>query len=172
MLNNVRNSATPARRPRGRPGRRPDAVSLLKSDHRQVKTWFRDFERAGTRSRKSQLAQRICNALKVHTRIEEEIFYPAFLAAGIDVAMHHEAEVEHDTAKELILAIESFGPEHEYFEARIKVLSELIDHHVKEEEQRDGLFAKARAAGLDLKLLGDQLRQRKHELEGDAPGGS
>ncbi len=165
--NTVTSSGTDRRRTRGRPGRRPDAVSLLKSDHKQVKAWFREFERGGSRSRKNQLAQRICNTLKVHTRIEEEIFYPAFLAAGIDLAMHHEAEVEHDTAKELISAIESFGPEHEYFEARMKVLAELIAHHIKEEEQRDGMFAKARAGGLDLKQLGEQLRQRRNELEGD-----
>lgn len=158
---------TALRRTRRRPGRRPDAVSLLKADHRQVKAWFRDFERA-TRGRRKQLARRICQALKIHTRIEEEVFYPAFLAAGIDLALHHEAEVEHDMAKELISAIESFGPEHEYFEARVRVLSELIDHHVKEEEQRGGMFAKARSGGLDLKQLGEQLRLRKRELEGDA----
>jgi len=149
--------------------RRKDAIALLKADHRQVEAWFKEFEKTNSQAKRTKLAQRICGALKIHTRIEEEIFYPAFLAAGIDKDMHHEAEVEHDAAKELIAAIEDFGPEDEYFEARAKVLSEMIKHHVKEEEQRGGMFAKARAAKLDLKQLGERMKQRKQELEGDGP---
>ena len=73
----------------------PDAVSLLKSDHRQVKEWFQEFEEACSPNVKQKLATNICNALTVHAQIEEEIFYPAFLKATKDKDIHHEAEVEH-----------------------------------------------------------------------------
>ena len=82
--------------------------------------------------------------------------------------MHHEAEVEHDGAKRLIAEIEAFGPEDEYFDAKVKVLSEMIKHHVKEEEQRGGMFAKARESDMDLEALGEQIESRKAELQGGA----
>ncbi|MEJ1962511.1 MAG: hemerythrin domain-containing protein [Gammaproteobacteria bacterium] len=87
----------------------PDAVALLKADHRQVEGWFEEFERTRSSRRKQELAGKICKALKVHTQIEEEIFYPAFLEATEDRDMHHEAEVEHDGAKQLIAQIEASG---------------------------------------------------------------
>ena len=131
-----------------------DAIALLKADHRQVEKWFAAFKKARAASRKKTLAEQICNALKVHTTIEEEIFYPAFLAATKDEETHHEAEVEHDGAKKLIAEIESGGPEDEYFDARVTVLSEMIKHHVKEEEQPGGMFAEARKSDMDLDALG------------------
>src|ERR1700704_3119194 len=100
-----------------------DAIALLKADHRQVEEWFEQFESTRSDDRKQKLAQKVCQALKVHTQIEEEIFYPAFLAATEDQDTHHEAEVEHDGAKKLIAAIESAGPQDEYYDARMKVLS-------------------------------------------------
>ena len=115
-------------------------------------------------TKKRELAGKICTALKVHTTIEEEIFYPAFLEATEDKEMHHEAEVEHDGAKKLIAEIEASGPEDDYYDAKVKVLSEMIKHHVKEEEQRDGMFAEARQSDMDLKALGEQLATRKAEL--------
>jgi len=142
-----------------------DAISLLKSDHREVEGWFEQFEKARTEERKVELAEKICNALKVHTTIEEEIFYPAFLEATDDTDVHHEAEVEHEGAKKLIAAIEEAGPD-DYFDARLSVLSEMIKHHVNEEEMRDGMFAKARASEMDLERLGDQMMSRKKELMG------
>ena len=148
-----------------------DAIALLKADHRQVEEWFEQFESTRSSSRKSDLAQKICAALKTHTMIEEEIFYPAFLEATEEEDLHHEAEVEHDGAKKLIAVIEASGPDDDYFDARVTVLSEMIKHHVKEEEQRDGMFAKARAAGMDLNALGEQLAARKAEIEGEAGGG-
>jgi hemerythrin HHE cation binding domain-containing protein len=141
-----------------------DAIALLKADHRQVEGWFEEFESARADTKKKSLATNICQALKVHTTIEEEIFYPAFLEATEEEDIHHEAEVEHAGAKQLIAQIEAIGPDDEYYDAKVKVLSEMIKHHVKEEEQRDGMFAKARQSDMDLKALGESLSARKAEL--------
>jgi hemerythrin superfamily protein len=142
-----------------------DAITLLKADHRDVEGWFAQFKRTRSKARKEQLAGKICNALKVHTTIEEEIFYPAFLAATDKKDMHHEAEVEHAGAKKLIAEIEAAGPADDYYDARVKVLSEMIKHHVKEEEKPGGMFAEARKSDLDLDDIGDQMKQRKTELQ-------
>jgi len=142
-----------------------DAIALLKADHRQVEEWFGQFEKARTDDRKLELATDICNALKVHTTIEEEIFYPAFLEATEDKDMHHEAEVEHAGAKKLIAEIEASSPDDDYYDAKVKVLSEMIKHHVKEEEQPGGMFAEARKSDMDLDALGEQMAARKGELE-------
>ncbi len=141
-----------------------DAVNLLKADHRQVETWFAAFEKSRSDAKKESLAHQICQALTVHTQIEEEIFYPAFLQATDDKPMHHEAAIEHDGAKKLIAAIQASSPADDYYDAKVKVLSEMIKHHVKEEEQRDGMFAEAKKAKMDLLSLGQQLAQRKEEL--------
>ena len=144
--------------------RQQDAIALLKADHRQVEGWFEQFESTRSDAKKQKLGQQICQALKVHTEIEEEIFYPAFLEATQDEDTHHEAEVEHDGAKKLIAEIEASGPKDDFYDARMKVLSEYIKHHVKEEEQRGGMFAEARDSDLDLRALGEQLAARKSEL--------
>jgi len=148
-----------------------DAIALLKADHRQVEEWFEQFESTRSDDRKKKLAGQICQALEVHTQIEAEIFYPAFLEATEEEDIHHEAEVEHDSAKKLIAEIEGSGPDDEYYDAKVKVLSEMIKHHVNEEEQRGGMFAKARESDMDLKALGEQLAARKQELmsEGGTP---
>jgi len=145
-----------------------DAIALLKADHRQVEEWFEQFESTRSDDRKKKLAGQICQALEVHTQIEAEIFYPAFLEATEEEDIHHEAEVEHDSAKKLIAEIEDSGPDDEYYDAKVKVLSEMIKHHVNEEEQRGGMFAKARESDMDLKALGEQLAARKQELMGEA----
>jgi hemerythrin superfamily protein len=142
-----------------------DAIALLKADHRQVEQWFEQFEKTRADERKLELATKICAALTVHATIEEEIFYPAFLAATEDKDMHHEAEVEHEGAKNLIAQIEALSPDDDYYDARVKVLSEMIKHHVKEEEQPGGMFAEARDSDMDLEALGEQLAARKAELE-------
>jgi hypothetical protein len=147
-----------------------DAIGLLKADHRQVEEWFEEFASARSDAKKKTLATNICQALKVHTTIEEEIFYPAFLEATGEEDIHHEAEVEHDGAKKLIAAIEGMGPDDEYYDAKVKVLSEMIKHHVNEEEKRDGMFAKARQSDMDLKGLGESLSARKAELMGGETG--
>jgi hemerythrin superfamily protein len=154
---------------RGASQRQPDAIALLKADHRQVEEWFEQFEKARDDDRKQTLATQICTALKVHTMIEEEIFYPAFLAATEDLEIHHEAEVEHNGAKKLIAEIEGSSPDDEYFDAKVKVLSEMIKHHVKEEEQAEGMFAEARKSDMDLQSLGERLAARKAELMEEMP---
>ena len=145
--------------------RSQDAIALLKADHREVEQMFSQFEKARDDGRKQELATSICNALKVHTMIEEEIFYPAFLEATEDKDLHHEAEIEHDGAKQLIAKIEASSPDDDYFDSMVSVLSEMIKHHVKEEERAGGMFAEAKKSDMDLDALGEQLAQRKAELE-------
>jgi hemerythrin superfamily protein len=146
-----------------------DAVALLKADHKQVADWFEQFESARSEKDKQRLAQQICTALTVHATIEEEIFYPAFLDATGETDLHHEAEIEHQGAKNLIAEIEESSPEDEYFDAKVTVLAELIRHHVNEEEQRDGMFAKAKESDMDLDAVGEQLQTRKEELTDEKP---
>jgi len=142
----------------------PDAIKLLKDDHRQVEEWFEEFENTNSSSKKQKLATNICLALRVHTMIEEEVFYPACREAGVELDTMDEADVEHDGAKKLIEEIEASAPGEDHYDARVKVLSEMIKHHVKEEEQRGGMFAQAKEAELDLKELGVELKARKDEL--------
>jgi hemerythrin superfamily protein len=149
----------------GRGGKK-DAIALLKADHREVEELFEQFEKTDNAGKKQDLATKVCEALKVHTEIEEEIFYPAFLDATDDTDIHHEAEIEHEGAKRLIAEIEASGPDDEYFASKVKVLSEMIKHHVKEEEKAGGMFAEARGSDMDLEALGEQLATRKAELQG------
>jgi hemerythrin superfamily protein len=149
-------------------GKHADAIALLKADHRQVEAWFSQFEKSKSKQKKQQLADQICEALTVHTTIEEEIFYPAFIRATGDKDMHHEAVVEHAGAKELIAQIQSMSSGDDYFDAKVTVLSEMIKHHVKEEEQPGGMFAEAKKADMDLGVLGEQLLARKQQLQSNA----
>ena len=138
-----------------------DAIAMLKADHRKVEEIFEQFEKARSRDRKQALAEQACLELKVHTVIEEEIFYPA-CEGQIEEDLLKEAYVEHDSAKLLINEIEAGGPEDDFYDAKVKVLSEMIEHHVKEEEQRvEGMFSQAREAGLDMDALADAMRARK-----------
>jgi hemerythrin superfamily protein len=145
-----------------------DAISALKADHRQVEKWFKEFESARSMDKKQKLATQICGALRVHTAIEEEIFYPAFISATKDKDLHHEAIIEHAGAKNLIRQIEESSPSDDYFDSKVSVLSEMIKHHVKEEEQPGGMFAEAKASKMDLDALGGELLKRKEELSGEA----
>jgi len=138
-----------------------DAIALLKADHRKVEEIFAAFEAATSPAKKKRLAQQVCLELKVHTTIEEEIFYPA-CEGQIEEALLKEAYVEHDGAKVLINEIEAAEPEDDFYDAKVKVLSEEIEHHVEEEEKRiEGMFSQARAAGLDMDALADAMRARK-----------
>jgi len=141
-----------------------DAVALLKADHRKVEDLFAQFEAAKGAGRKKALAEQICMELTVHTKIEEDIFYPA-CAGKVEEDLLKEAYVEHDGAKVLIAEIEAGGPDDEFYAAKVKVLSEMIEHHVKEEEQRvEGMFSQARKAGLDMDALGEQMAAEKAQL--------
>lgn len=141
-----------------------DAIALLKNDHRTVEELFAEFEKASGAGRKQKLATQICLELSAHAKIEEEIFYPA-CEGKVEEDLLKEAYVEHDGAKLLISQILAGEPSDEFYDAKLTVLQEQIEHHVKEEEKRmEGLFAQARQAGLDMDELGDQLAARKQEL--------
>ena len=142
-----------------------DAIALLKQDHREVENLFAQFEKASGDGRKEKLATQICLELSVHAAIEEEIFYPA-CEGKVEEDLLKESYVEHDAAKLLIAEISAgAGEGDDFFDAKVKVLSEEIAHHVEEEEKRmEGLFAQARKAGLDMDALGEQLAARKQEL--------
>lgn len=142
-----------------------DALALLKEDHRKVEKLFEDYESAKGEGRKEKLARQISLELTIHTTIEEEIFYPA-CTGKIDEDLLKEAYVEHDAAKLLMAEIEAgSGQSDDFFDAKVQVLGEQIDHHVKEEEE--DLFPKVRKADIDLKALGEQLAERKNELMKD-----
>jgi hypothetical protein len=144
--------------------KKQDAIALLKADHRAVEELFAKFEKASGDGRKQSLAEEICLELSVHAQIEEEIFYPA-CEGKVDEDLLKESYVEHDGAKLLIAEIMSGGPSDEFYDAKVTVLQEEIEHHVEEEEKRmEGLFAQARKAGLDMDALGDELAARKMEL--------
>ena len=141
-----------------------DAVALLKADHRAVEELFGKFEKASGDGRKQSIAEEICLELSVHAQIEEEIFYPA-CEGKVDEDLLKESYVEHDGAKVLIAEIVAGGPSDEFYDAKVKVLQEEVEHHIQEEEKRlDGLFAQARKAGLDMDALGDDLATRKQQL--------
>ncbi|CAN7398377.1 hemerythrin domain-containing protein [Acidovorax sp. LjRoot117] len=149
--------------------RQKDVCDLLDADHKAVKKMFKDFDalteskaRSATQSR-LDLARQICMELTVHAQVEEEIFYPAVRNAIKETDLIAEAEVEHQTAKDLIAQIEAAETADEEFNAKVKVLGEYIDHHVKEE--RNEMFPKARAAKkLDLVAMRDEVEARKQEL--------
>jgi hypothetical protein len=142
-----------------------DAIALLKEDHHKVKKLFKDFESATGADRKERLARQICLELSVHSAIEEEIFYPA-CKGTVDEDLLKESYVEHDAAKVLIAEIESGeGESDEFFDSKVKVLQEEVEHHVEEEEKPgSGVFAQARKGKLDLDAIGEQLAARKKEL--------
>jgi hemerythrin superfamily protein len=142
----------------------------LKADHAEAKKLFRQFEKLKKNEDNDgmqEVAQAVCDALRIHAQIEEEIFYPALREVGNADDALDEADVEHSHVKELVEQIASSGPGDEHFEARVKVLSEYVDHHVQEEEST--IFSKARKADVDLAALGQQLESRKAELKGEEP---
>jgi hemerythrin superfamily protein len=141
-----------------------DAIALLKDDHRAVEALFAQFEKASGDGRKEKIAKQICLELSVHAQIEEEIFYPA-CEGKVEEDLLKEAYVEHDGAKMLIGQIMSGDPSDEFYDAKVTVLQEQIEHHVDEEEKRmEGMFAQARKAGLDMDALGAELASRKEAL--------
>ncbi|WP_377704812.1 hemerythrin domain-containing protein [Pseudoduganella sp. UC29_71] len=142
-----------------------DAISLLIEDHEHVKDLFEQFDTMTDRAvvSKKKLADEICNELTKHTIVEEEIFYPAVRGAGKEFEdMIDEAVVEHGSAKQLIAEIEAMDPGDDLYDAKVKVLSEMIEHHVQEEEGE--LFPKVRKSKLDLAALGEQMAERKEEI--------
>ena len=148
-----------------------DAIALLKDDHRKVEKLFEDYEKASGDGRKEKLAREICRELIVHAKIEEEIFYPA-CEGKVEEDLLKESYVEHDAAKVLIREIQDGGPDDEFYDSKVKVLKEEIEHHVEEEEKRmEGLFSQARKAGLDMDSLGEELADRKPKLMKETESG-
>jgi hemerythrin superfamily protein len=141
----------------------PLAVTLLKKDHREVEGWFDEYEQLEGDAEKLSLFKKIAIALKVHTRIEEEIFYPEE-RGEVEDDLLDEAYVEHDAAKKMIAEIEAMKPGDEFYDARVKVLGEYVKHHVREEEQPGGIFAQAKKGDEDLDAMGERLKLRKEEL--------
>lgn len=139
-----------------------DAIALLKADHATVSGLFADYEKTDSTKKKKALVAELCTELNVHTQIEEEIFYPAIKAALKDKLLVPEATVEHGGIKNLIAQIEGVEPDGAGYDAKVKVLSEYVKHHVKEEHTE--MFPKVKASSLDLVELGAQMAVRKAEL--------
>jgi len=139
-----------------------EAITLLRADHKLVSTLFEEYEKTRSNSKKKALVSQICTELSVHAQIEEEIFYPAVKQALKDKELIPEATVEHATLKDLIAQVEGVEPDGEMFDAKIKVMSEYVKHHVKEEQNE--IFPKAKHTNLNMVELGAQLAERKAEL--------
>jgi hemerythrin superfamily protein len=163
MATNAKTKLKRAGQRKSRSGSTPgSAIALLKQDHREVEGFFDEYEELDNNRAKSQLARKICNALKVHTEIEEEIFYPAARKATGDNDLLDEAVVEHAGAKHLISEIESMKVGDDLYDAKIRVLAEQIKHHVKEEEEE--LFPEIESSKMDTEAVGKQLADRKAKL--------
>lgn len=139
-----------------------DATALLKADHKLVASLFADYEITNSNNKKKQIVEQICKELSIHAQVEEEIFYPAVQKALKDHELVPEATVEHATLKELIAQVKDVEPDGDMFDAKIKVLSEYVKHHVKEEEGE--MFPEAKNTKLNLVELGAQMIHRKAEL--------
>jgi hemerythrin superfamily protein len=139
-----------------------EATSMLRADHKRVSELFEQYQATRSSAKKKRLVAEICTELTVHAQVEEEIFYPAVKAALKDKVLVPEATVEHASLKALIAQVEGIEPDGEMFDAKIKVLSEFVKHHVKEEQGE--MFPKAKTSKLDLKALGAQMAARKAEL--------
>ena len=150
---------TPARKAAAKP---QDAIAMLRADHKNVSALFEQFEKSRSPAKKKSLVQQICLELTVHAQIEEEIFYPAVQQALRDKELVPEARVEHASLKALIAQVEGVEPEGEMYDARVKVMSEYVKHHVKEEQNE--MFPKVKTSRLDLAALGAQMDARKQEL--------
>lgn len=144
------------------PQKTKEAISLLRADHKLVNDLFEEYEKTRSVAKKKSLVKQICTELTIHAQIEEEIFYPAAKKALRDKELIPEATVEHATLKDLIAQVEGVEPDGEMYDAKIKVLSEYVKHHVKEEQNE--IFPKVKASNLDLVELGAQLTERKEEL--------
>ena len=147
---------------RARTARPKDAIAMLKEDHKKVAGLFEDFEKARSAAVKKRLVQTICQELTVHTRLEEEIFYPAVKAALKDKALVPEARVEHNAVKDLIAQVQDQEPGGEDYDAKVKVMGEFVKHHVKEEQNE--MFPKARKTQLDMVELGQRMAELKQQL--------
>ncbi|SDO69858.1 Hemerythrin HHE cation binding domain-containing protein [Rhodoferax sp. OV413] len=139
-----------------------EATAMLRADHKRVSELFAEYDKARSDTKKKDLVSTICTELSVHAQVEEEIFYPAVKRALRDKELVPEATVEHATLKDLIAQVDGITPDGEMFDAKVKVLSEYVKHHVKEEQTE--MFPKAKKTNLDMLALGAQMASRKSEL--------
>lgn len=141
-----------------------DAISLLIADHDKVKSLFKEFESLGDRAvvSKKKIAEQICTELTIHAEVEEQIFYPAIRIPLKNDDLLDEAVVEHASAKDLIEQIQSMNPDDELYDAKVKVLSEQIEHHIEEEE--GDMFPEVRKGKIDLVELGEKMESFKNDL--------
>jgi len=157
---------TTARKSTAPRSRTPDAVKLLTADHKEVHALFEKYKKLSSADapteEREQLAQQICDMVTVHATIEEEILYPAARQAGVESDLLDEADVEHECAKDLIAQIQSMSADDGLYDAKVVVLGEYIDHHVKEEQ--DEIFPACKKAKMDLEGLGAELAERKSAL--------
>jgi hemerythrin superfamily protein len=141
-----------------------NAFDVLEEDHREVEEWFDEYDelKDSDEDRRAELAEKICLALKVHAQIEEEIFYPRAREAAKDDDLIDEAIVEHATVKNMIAEIEEMDVGEELYDAKIRVLGEMVKRHIREEEEE--LFPELQSAKMDLDAVGKELAERKEEL--------
>ena len=141
-----------------------DAIAMLTADHAKVKALFEQFEGLSDRSKvsKKKIADQICMELTIHAETEEQVFYPAVREPIKDDDLMDEAVVEHASAKELIAQILEMDPGDDLYDAKVKVLSEQIEHHVKEEEEE--MFPKVRKSKVDLVALAAEMEAFKASL--------
>jgi hemerythrin superfamily protein len=154
--------ATASKKQTPAPAQPQEATALLRADHKHVSELFEAYEKARSPAKKKDLVAQICTELSVHAQVEEEIFYPAVKQALKDKELVPEAHVEHATLKDLIAQVEGVEPDGEMFDAKVKVMSEYVKHHVKEEQAE--MFPKARKTKLDMLALGERMAARKEEL--------
>ena len=146
-------------------GKGVSALQVLMEDHDYVKKSYRQFQKMDPEEDPEAvrgLVKQVCEALKVHARIEEQIFYPAVRRALKDNDLMEEALVEHESAKALIRQLERMKPRDRKLAPTFTVLCEYVEHHVKEEESE--MFPKVRRARLNLQALGKKLMARKARL--------
>lgn len=157
-MTNLSNHTTPNKKSVGS----MDAIAILKADHQAIHEMFGEYENRIGNSQKKALLTDICTALSIHVQIEEELFYPAVKSALKDSLLVPEASVEHEGIKRLMVEIEALEPDDEMFDAEVKVLSEYVKHHVKEEQNE--MFPQAQEAGIEMKELGERMASRKIKL--------
>lgn len=163
----ARSAATTTRRAAVK--KTPDAIALLRADHKKVNDLFEQFKKTRSAAKKKQIVSEICLELTVHAQIEEEILYPEVQAALKDKEMVPEARVEHQSVKDLIAAVEGVEPDGEDYDAKVTVMGEWVKHHVKEEQNE--MFPKVKKSKLDLVDMGERLQQRKEELMAEKMSG-
>ncbi len=154
--------ATPSKKTTQTSPKAQEATAMLRADHKKVSALFDEFEKTRSAKRKKLIVSQICTELTVHTQIEEEIFYPAVKAALKDHELVPEANVEHQSVKDLIAQVKDVEPDGEVYDARVKVMGEFVKHHVKEEQNE--MFPRAKKTKLDMMALGEQMATRKAEL--------